>query len=509
MSSPFETFDQIPQEVPRKVDDSQSDVEPPSRGVTNLTSVQAKPQSSPGTPDRDLPEPVIVARALAADPASRGYLGAHGATHLADLARDFIACFGGRICRGPDGIWVYANGVWSPGARTASMVLAALLKDQWSAALEDKILDFLQRQPDHPEISNDPGSDDWSDCVNFLNGRYVWPTGELLPHTPETLSTWQLTVPFEPGEALMWDQFLVEVLPEDMLVPDENGIAPWQEDLGYLLLPGNPFHSAFLLRGSGRNGKGVWMSVIQRIAGRYSGVSLEDIASPNRSRFRTYGLYGSPLNICGEIDAKYMGETAMFKALTGGDPMQFERKYGMPFTAIPWATFVFSANKDFRASDNSIAFWDRWQVRSFPKYIPEERRSPDLALRIYAREGPQIAALAMAGLRNLTARGRFVETRSSAEAKERFRMHSDHVGRFIGERCRFTEDAKDSTTRTQLVAAYQQWCDDEQERYPVRTAELHEAVRTAAVLAGIPADRVERKVNGTRGFAYLSIEEQS
>ena len=120
MSSPFETFDQIPQEVPRKVDDSQSDVEPPSRGVTNLTSVQAKPQNSPGTPDRDLPEPVIVARALAADPASRGYLGAHGATHLADLARDFIACFGGRICRGPDGIWVYANGVWSPGARTES-----------------------------------------------------------------------------------------------------------------------------------------------------------------------------------------------------------------------------------------------------------------------------------------------------------------------------------------------------------------------------------------------------
>ena len=87
-------------------------------------------------------------------------------------------------------------------------------------------------------------------------------------------------------------------------------------------------------------------------------------------------------------------------------------------------------------------------------------------------------------------------------------MHSDHVGRFIGERCRFTEDAKDSTTRTQLVAAYQQWCDDEQERYPVRTAELHEAVRTAAVLAGIPADRVERKVNGTRCIAHMSIEEQ-
>ncbi|MCA9056477.1 MAG: hypothetical protein KDA75_21765, partial [Planctomycetaceae bacterium] len=397
----------------------------------------------------------------------------------------------------------------SPVGDTGSMVLAALMGDDWSAALEERVLAFIARQPEFPTIMNDPRSDGWWNWVNFTNGHYEWTTDRLVPHSPERLSTWQLTVPFRSGPAPMWEQFLQEVLPADMLAPDANGVAPWQEDLGYLLLPGNPLHSAFLLRGAGRNGKGVYMSVVQAISGRTSGVSLEDIASPDRSRFRTYDLYGSPLNICGEIDPRYMRDTATFKALTGDDPMQFERKFGKPFTARSWATLVFSANKDFRASDNSVAFWDRWQVRSFPNYIPDHQRDPGLGERLFREEGPQIAALAMAGLRNLMTRGRFVETSSSADVKRRFRMHSDHVGRFIDERCRFTSVAKDTTTRAQLLEAYKQWCGDEQERFPVRATELYEAVRSAAVLSGIPENRIERKVQGTRGFGHLSIEDRS
>ena len=88
-------------------------------------------------------------------------------------------------------------------------------------------------------------------------------------------------------------------------------------------------------------------------------------------------------------------------------------------------------------------------------------------------------------------------------------MHSDHVSRFIDERCRFTSVAKDTTTRTQLLQSYKQWCADEQEQYPVRATELYEAVRSAAVLSGIPEDRIERKVQGTRGFGHLSIEDRS
>lgn len=509
MSSPFDIFDQL-SVAETQGDSASATPKPPVPTIERrLASVEKLPAARSSRPSPEVPDPVITARAMCADPNRRAYFGARGAVYLSDLAHDFARCFDSHIRRGQDGIWVYSHGVWSPVGDTGSMVLAALMGDDWSAALEERVLAFIARQPEFPTIMNDPRSDGWWNWVNFTNGHYEWTTDRLVPHSPERPSTWQLTVPFRSGPAPMWEQFLQEVLPADMLAPDANGVAPWQEDLGYLLLPGNPWHSAFLLRGAGRNGKGVWMSVIQRIAGRYSGVSLEDIASSSRSRFRTHALYGSPLNVCGEIDAKYMGETAMFKALTGGDPMLFERKFGMPFTAIPWATFVFSANKDFRASDNSVAFWDRWQVRWFPRYIPEEQRDPSLAERIYHHEGPQIAGLAMAGLRNLMARGRFVETPSSAEAKQRFRMHSDHVSRFIDERCRFTSVAKDTTTRTQLLQSYKQWCADEQEQYPVRATELYEAVRSAAVLSGIPEDRIERKVQGTRGFGHLSIEDRS
>ncbi|MDP9460457.1 MAG: hypothetical protein M3Q22_09470 [Actinomycetota bacterium] len=81
------------------------------------------------------------------------------------------------------------------------------------------------------------------------------------------------------------------------MLEEVDGVAAWQEDLGYLLLPGNPLHVAFLFRGDGRNGKGVLMDVMRALVGpgAVSSLSLEDMVS-DRARFRLVGLVGSALN---------------------------------------------------------------------------------------------------------------------------------------------------------------------------------------------------------------------
>lgn len=150
------------------------------------------------------------------------------------------------------------------------------------------MLATLARLADLPVLAAHPQTDGWADVINFTNGLLSWRKGELRPHDPAVLSTWQLPVPYDPTtDCPRFREFLAQVLPPDM-VEEVDGVAPWQEDLGYLLLPGNPLHIAFLLRGSGRNGKGVWMAVVDALVGRdaVSTLSLEDMVSGDRARFR-------------------------------------------------------------------------------------------------------------------------------------------------------------------------------------------------------------------------------
>jgi P4 family phage/plasmid primase-like protien len=384
------------------------------------------------------------------------------------------------------------------------MVIAALLQEHWTQNLEERVLGYLQRLPEFASLRNHPEDDGWQHLVNFTNGLYDWRTGELKAHDPYVLSTWQLTVSYHPGPAPMWVEFLSQVLPPDMLVVGQNGVAPWQEDFGYLLLPGNPLHRSFLLRGPGRNGKGVWMTVLRRISGRFSALTLEDLSDPGRSRFRLVDLYGSPVNIAGEIDPGFLKNTAVFKQMTGGDEMTFEPKFKGTFKARVWAVPIFSANEDFRAKDNSVAFWDRWEVRHFPNVIAESQRDPSLAQRIFDAEAPQIAALAMEGLRALMHRGSFSRQPSSESVKDQFRRTSDHIARFIDERVTFTGRQKDRVTRDALTKAYQQWCQDEQER-PKRSSELYAALSAAAAQQGLP--EISTKTGGTRGFSRVTLED--
>lgn len=447
----------------------------------------------------DVPDPVVVARTL------------HNPSHavrdhlaLADIAKALLTCFDGHVMRGPDGLWTWSGGVWRPPDNVIGQVIAALLGDSWSPDRERRIVEYLLRQPELVTINNHPELDGWQDTINFTDGLYHWPRGRRSDHDARVRSTWQLTVPYRPDAdaAPRFVGFLSEVLPADMLEPDAHGVAPWQEDLGYLLLPGNPLHVAFLLRGDGRNGKGAYMAIVQRIAGRSSAVSLEDITSSDLARFRLQQLYGSPLNLCGEIDPKYMASSAAFKQLVAGDPTTAERKHRDAFTFQPWATMVFSANADFRAADNSVAWWDRWEVRSFPNYIPAESRDPNLAERIYQAEGPAIANLALAGLRNLMTRGRFPATGSSADAKNRFRSVSDHLVRFIEERLVFAENAR--VERSAVLESYRQYCADEHHRYPVGATALYARIRSeAAAATGLPI-APDKKVHGN--YVLVNVE---
>jgi putative DNA primase/helicase len=114
-----------------------------------------------------------------------------------------------------------------------------------------------------------------------------------------------------------FDWWLAQVVPPDCVE------IVW-EVAGYLAYSGNPLHTAIMLIGSGRNGKGTLLRVILAILGKQNttSTSLADLVN---TRFRTAELFGKIANIAGDIDATYLENTAILKAITGMDQIQAER----------------------------------------------------------------------------------------------------------------------------------------------------------------------------------------
>jgi len=85
-------------------------------------------------------------------------------------------------------------------------------------------------------------------------------------------------------------------------------------------------------------------------------------------RFASARLYGRLANICPDLPGSRLDDSAIFKAITGGDRITGELKYRDAFEFRPFARLIFSANHFPSARYGSQSYFDRWLL------IPFERR---------------------------------------------------------------------------------------------------------------------------------------
>jgi P4 family phage/plasmid primase-like protien len=289
---------------------------------------------------------------------------------------------------------------------------------------------------DHPD----------ADYINFRNGMLHWRTGEVKDHDPSFLSTVQLAVNYNPDAACpKFDHFL-----DSVMSPAYVKLA-W-EMIGYLMFSGNPLQKAFLLHGTGGNGKGTLIRVIQALLGNEntSSVSLDRL---NGSNFAPSALFGKIANLAGDIDGTFQESTATFKMLTGEDRISGEYKYGDSFTFACWAVPVFSANKIPGSADVSVGYLRRWVVLEFNKSFigePILNLSDQLETEL---EG--IAAKALTFLGPLLDRAHFDVVGEASQGAEDFAMALDQVRQWADE---WTHPAPgNQVPRDLLYARYSTW----------------------------------------------------
>ena len=346
--------------------------------------------------------------------------------------------------------WVYRDGVYTRDVLVIDSRVNKLLLNKARVSHVNNVKSYVLTALDLPEISPTPNPD----LINVRNGLFDWKTNELRPHDPEVLSTVQLPIEFDPAATCpVFDRWLAQVVPADSLR------LAW-EVIGYMCMSGNPLHSSVLLYGPGRNGKSTLLRLLGKLLGEHNttNVTLRELTE---GRFHVAELYGKLANIAGDIDSKYMGDAAMFKAITGQDRVSAERKGRDPFMFRPWAVPIFSANTMWASADTSEGYFSRWVVLSMPYDVrhfgpfDESELEPELA---------GIFNKAIANLRVLMERGHFEPPASAFAVMEEMRSKADSVLMWLMDEDSVAyRDAGNDTLRVSAPVAfsrYKAWCED-------------------------------------------------
>lgn len=312
--------------------------------------------------------------------------------------------------------WSYEGGVWRPDPNVVRRRCARLLGGRLRRNHASEVTEYLRFAEGMTHINGDPHRQ----LMNFSNGMLDWQTGQLAPHDPSHHSTVQFPLAWEPDATCpTFDRFLADVMHEDYVD------LAWKM-IGYLMLSGNPIQVAFLLYGSGGNGKGTLIRVIRNILGD-ANIASEPLDRLNGDRFSAINLFAKIACIAGDIDATYQESTANFKRLTGEDTVPAERKYGDRFYFDSWAVPVFSANKIPGSADVTEGYLRRWVVLHFHKRVA----NPVHGLSdLLSTETAGIAARAVLELRELMRVGQFQPRGRATQARKEFAEAVDQVRRW-------------------------------------------------------------------------------
>lgn len=323
-----------------------------------------------------------------------------------------------------------------------------------------------------------------------LKNGILWRSNEyrLLPHSPCFLYTYRLPVKFDPNaECPKIDKFLSEIVePENVEVLYEIPAS--------CLLQSSEYHEAYMLVGSGSNGKSTYLKLVETFLGKenVSSVSLQELCE---SRFKVAALVGKLANIYADIPRKPVRYFEKFKMITGGDSITVERKYKDPFKFKNTARLIFAANELPSVTEDTYAFWRRWILIEFPNTFPP---NPDLIKELTTEdELSGFLNRVLAALTRIEIQGRLTKTSTVEKLMEAWKKMSNSVYAFVKERCE--QDPNAWETKDNVYADYVEFCKENDLRVlskNVFAQELGKHIRVTAT---------KKRVGGTRVWVWVGL----
>lgn len=267
--------------------------------------------------------------------------------------------------------------------------------------------------------------------INFQNGLLHLDTMELTPHSPDVLSTIQISCEWgSPAPTPLFDSYI-------------HRLTGGNTELERLLLQfmgvaisnvrGYRMKKALFMYGPGDTGKSQLKRLTEMILGEAncSAIDLDRL----EEKFGASSIYGKRL--AGSADMSFMTvkELKVFKRVTGGDTIQIEFKGEKAFDAVYNGVLWFCMNDlpKFGGDDGDWVY-ERIMPVQCAQVIPKEEQDPRLLEKMYAeRQG--IIWKAVEALRQVIANGySFTEPTQVTKARAGYKVENNSALEFFS-RC--------------------------------------------------------------------------
>ena len=295
------------------------------------------------------------------------------------------------------------------------------------------------------------------DWFSVKNGMANIHTGEFRERVEEDFTTLTTNYNYnKDASTTEVETFLSEIADED-----QQRIRLLKQIMGYCLIKECKYHKAFILYGKGRNGKSVFLQMIEKMVGtkNVSHIPIHGLDD----HFKVIHMKDKLVNLSEEMNADNGEGTDVFKKAVAGDTVSGCLKGKDHIDFVPFAKLIFATNKIMTSKDTSEGYLDRLVFIDFPcKYVSEptkdfhRKKEENYFEDKLLPNIPGAFLVAIEGLHDLIKEGKFVETEESA-------MHTEDVKRVSNAVYAFANDKKlNGTTYTMddLYIKFQQWAQE-------------------------------------------------
>lgn len=340
---------------------------------------------------------------------------------------------------------LYKDGIYIPGQTEIESAMISHLP-QLSKAKRAEVmayLDILIREDTEPAPAH---------IIAFRNGLYNLYDDSFIPFTSTYVITNRIEWDFNPNA---YFDLTDEVL--NNIACDDKSIRMLLEEMvGYCMFRRNELGKAFILTGSGSNGKSTFLNMVKTMLGKrnLSVLDLKKLAD----RFSTVMLFGKLANIGDDISDEFLTDAAEFKKVVTGETIDAEYKGKDKFNFEPYVKLIFSANNIPRIGKgrDSGAILRRLVIIPFNARFEKGKSNfkPFIGDTLKGQESMEyLIQLGLKGLKRvLTNRGFTTSEKVQKEIEEYEEINNPIIGFF--KECESIENE----TTSKVYKEYQEYC---------------------------------------------------
>ena len=225
------------------------------------------------------------------------------------------------------------------------------------------------------------------------------------------------------------------------------------ELMAYMLYRDYPIQRFFFLLGSGSNGKGSFMRLVEKFLGKKNMTSseLELLSSPHQ-RFEKIKLFSKLVCIIPETNVSMLKHTSLLKQLCGGDMISGEFKNKGTLEFQNYAKVIITSNSLPETSDKTIGFYRRCNFIDFPNVYRDGKEVLDT---IPNEEFSFLGFKLVGFLKSLISRGSFLNDVEVEERIRKYEERSNPIVKFLEEEVVYDEYC--FVQKWELRDAYRAW----------------------------------------------------